>query len=366
MSLAASVDSTTAPNAHDGPMNTSLAGAACRGMFGDFRDDLARDGFAVVKGAVPLEKAQAVTDKIYQYLEDLYITKIRLYFLFHQAINFLCSSLGFDRHDPSTIKRSKLPYINEKGMLMHYGSAHEDFVWDIRSAPGVIEAFEKVFNTPDLIVSFDAINVSFHDRADWPPNVPWAHQDQDPDKPGFRCLQGLVNLQPCGPNDGGLIACRGGHLLSEQFHEAMKDEERIPQWTNEWYGFTDAGMSWLADHGCTWEKVCADPGDLIVWDSRTPHYNKSPENGSKQDRMAIYVCYMPVANASQEDLIRKKGAWDRRVGTSHWPNAQFVGSNTAMRNEDLNGVERLWPVSKVVLSERAFKLTGIPYIKSQS
>ena len=71
MSLAASVDSATTSNAHDGPMNISLAGAACSGMFGDFRDDLARDGFAVVKGAVPREKAQAVAGKIYQYLEDL-------------------------------------------------------------------------------------------------------------------------------------------------------------------------------------------------------------------------------------------------------------------------------------------------------
>jgi hypothetical protein len=109
----------------------------------------------------------------------------------------------------------------------------------------------------------------------------------------------------------------------------------------------------------------ADPGDLILWDSRTPHYNKSPENDSTQDRIAVYTCYMPIAAASQEDLIRKKDAWDRKVGTSHWPNAQFVGSNTAMRGEDLNGVERLGPVNPAVLSERAFKLTGIPYIKSK-
>lgn len=137
----------------------------------------------------------------------------------------------------------------------------------------------------------------------------------------------------------------------------MKYEERIPQWTNDWYGFTDAGMAWLADRGCVWEKVYAEPGDLIIWDSRTPHYNKSPENGNKQDRMCMYTCYMPVSSASQEDL-KKKDTWDRKVGTSHWPNAQFVGSNTAMRGEDLNGVERLRPVNELVLSERVFKLTG--------
>jgi hypothetical protein len=39
--------------------------------FGDFRDDLAHDGFAVVKGAVPRERADAYGKKFYEYLEGL-------------------------------------------------------------------------------------------------------------------------------------------------------------------------------------------------------------------------------------------------------------------------------------------------------
>ena len=97
-------------------------------------------------------------------------------------------------------------------------------------------------------------------RKDIPANKPWPHQDQDPEKPGFRCLQGLVNLLPNGPDDGGLIVCPGGHLLSDEFHADMKDEPRIPAWTPEWFGFTDNGMKWLEKKGCKWVKVCADPG----------------------------------------------------------------------------------------------------------
>jgi hypothetical protein len=174
------------------------------------------------------------------------------------------SGLGYDRNDPSTVHPDKLPVINEKGMLLNYGGPHEDFVWDIRSEQGVIGAFESVYATEDLLVSFDAINYGFANRTNLPSNKPWPHQDQDPEKPGFRCLQGLVNLQPNGPNDGGLIVCKGGHLKSEQFHKDMKGEERIPAWTPEWYGFTDAGMAWLKEHGCEWVKVCAEPGDLLL------------------------------------------------------------------------------------------------------
>ena len=47
-----------------------------------------------------------------------------------------------------------------------------------------------------------------------------------------------------------------------------------------------------------------EPGDLVVWDSRTPHYNLS--STTTQPRFAVYTCYMPVSDASQEDLLRKK------------------------------------------------------------
>lgn len=81
---------------------------------------------------------------------------------------------------------------------------------------------------------------------------------------------------PNGPEDGGLIVCKGAHLLSEEFHKEFIDEPKIWAWTKEWYGFSEAGLKWLADRGCKWEKVCMEPGDLVVWDSRTPPLQRQP------------------------------------------------------------------------------------------
>lgn len=39
--------------------------------FGDWRDDLYRDGFAVIKGAIPLERAERYGDEMLSYLETL-------------------------------------------------------------------------------------------------------------------------------------------------------------------------------------------------------------------------------------------------------------------------------------------------------
>ena len=53
-----------------------------------------------------------------------------------------------------------------------------------------------------------------------------------------------------------------------------------------------------------------------------------------------------------------------KVGTTHWPNALHTGTNVAKRNGKPDGITRDEPLNKPVLSDRAFKLTGIPYIKA--
>ncbi|KAG9571351.1 hypothetical protein KCU71_g243, partial [Aureobasidium melanogenum] len=313
----------------------------------DWQEDLAKNGYAVVKGAVPKERAEDYANRMHQYLEDF--------------------GLGYDRNDRSTWKSEHLPEINNKGMCLDYAVTHEDFVWEIRSEPGVLNVFETVLNTEDLIVSFDAVNFGLAGRTDLPPNKPWPHQDQDPTKSGFRCLQGLVNLLPNGPNDGGLIVCSGAHLLSEKFHKEMAWEteqgKNIPAWNPEWYGFTNEGMKWLEKEGCTWTKVCAEPGDLLLWDSRTPHYNLS--STTDQSRFCVYTCYMPVTEATEEELQRKKTAFEGWFGTTHWPNAKVMGRNKATRNGEPDPHNRTEPVKKPVLSERVYKLTGIPYIEAE-
>ncbi|KAF4972885.1 hypothetical protein FSARC_656 [Fusarium sarcochroum] len=311
--------------------------------YGDWRDDLVRDGFAVVKGAIPRERSEQYGNDILTYLETFN------------------GGMGFKRNDPRTIKTENLPIITEKGMIIGYGVAHESFTWSIRQEPGVVEAFERVYDTKDLIVSFDAINTAFPGRKDIKANTPWPHQDQDPEKPGFRCLQGLVNILPNGDNDGGLIVCKGAHLLSEEFHEAFKDEDdKIWAWTKEWYGFTGKGMEWLKEKGCEWTKINAEPGDLVVWDSRTPHYNVSPEGTSP--RFCTYTCYMPAADATQEDLIRKKAAFENLQSTTHWPNAMHVGGIPILRDGKPCPYNTGKPREVPKLTNRGFQLTGIPYI----
>lgn len=53
-------------------------------------------------------------------------------------------------------------------MILDYGVTHEQWVWDIRGEEGVVDAFKKVYDDEDLIVSFDVVNVGFAKYVSFP------------------------------------------------------------------------------------------------------------------------------------------------------------------------------------------------------
>jgi hypothetical protein len=97
---------------------------------GDWRDDLFRDGYAVVKGVISPEKSQ-------EYIEDMFAWLEKFPF-------------GFDRNNPQTWSPEHLPThmklfpllcltlarylltIFRGGMYHGYAVQHERFMWEAR------------------------------------------------------------------------------------------------------------------------------------------------------------------------------------------------------------------------------------------
>jgi len=77
--------------------------------------------------------------------------------------------------------------------------------------------------------------------------------------------QGIANLAPNGPDDGGLCVMKGSHLKHAEFYESIggfrKDKDAGEDQNG--YGFTDADLEWYRANGCEYVKVCAGEGDLI-------------------------------------------------------------------------------------------------------
>lgn len=75
---------------------------------------------------------------------------------------------------------------------------------------------------------------------------------------------------------------------------------------------------------------------------------------------------MPVADATKEQLTIKKKAFEETKMTTHWPNAMHVVDLPVFRNGEPDPYQRSSPREPVKLSERGFKLTGIPYLEAMA
>ncbi|KAK0469644.1 uncharacterized protein EV420DRAFT_1616195 [Desarmillaria tabescens] len=307
--------------------------------FGDWRDELAIHGYVVVKGAVTPEKALEYRDRAFSWLESF--------------------GLGFDRNDESTWKNEHLPVHIKGGMFHGYGIEHEQFVWDLRTKQGIIDAFAKLWGTNELVTSFDAGAVMLPHRTDVTDGGKWEHMDQSPSRVGFYCCQSVINLNECGPEDGGLMVLRNSsRIVGKYFDEIGRDETRT--WGPvDWYGFTDAQQEWFYERGCEWVKVEAGPGDLIMWDSRTIHYNVRPSGD--RSRVCTYICMAPAELLSEEDKETRSNAFKLCRGTTHVPFASIYSREhqPKLRKGKPCPLDTGIPKEPRRETERVLKLAGI-------
>ncbi|RYP80003.1 hypothetical protein DL769_002672 [Monosporascus sp. CRB-8-3] len=302
--------------------------------FGDWRDEFFKNGYHVVKGAIPRERARAYREKALDWFGKF--------------------DFGFDINNKNTWVQEHLPMMMKGGVILNYCAAHEN-------EPGVIEPFAQLWGTDELLVSFDSVNITLPGRTDVD-GSPWPHVDQSPTRKGLACVQGIINLSPAGPRDGGLQLLQGSSELFDQFfveHPPQPKADGMPGQV-DWYGFSSEDVGWFEARGCKFVKVEAEPGDVIIWDSRSVHYAKLPE--SDTIRTVLYATYAPAKLATPEDLALKAELFKKYEGSTHWPHCNIWSQGKAMREGKVCPGERDEPLEKPELTETVLKLAGIkPY-----
>lgn len=193
--------------------------------------------------------------------------------------------------------------------------------WENRE-PKIQQIFTDLWGTDELLCSFDGMNITLPKQKDltW---SPWPHCDQNPQRKGMQCVQGLLNYAPNGPQDGGLMLMKGSSKLFDAFFRETRQQaahEDAPPPEEDFkdlFIFTEEDVKWFEDRGCELIKTCLDPGDFVLWDSRTMHYAKHPEGDVI--RSAQYICMTPAKFAKKEDLELKAQMFKTHQGTTHWP-----------------------------------------------
>jgi len=139
----------------------------------------------------------------------------------------------------------------------------------------------------------------------------------------MQAVQGLLNFAPNGPKDGGLVLMKGSSKLFDDFfahkRESADHEDAPPPELKymDLFLFSEKDVKWMESQGCEMVKIDMEPGDFVLWDSRTMHYAKFPEG--EQIRHVQYVCMTPRKFATPEALELKKYCFENWMGTTHWP-----------------------------------------------
>ena len=76
---------------------------------------------------------------------------------------------------------------------------------------------------------------------------------------------------------GGLVVMAGSHKLHHQYFDSIGgwQPDKDLGFAKNGYTFSIEELDWYQEQGCEVVKICANAGDLILWDSRMIHWNTS-------------------------------------------------------------------------------------------
>lgn len=198
--------------------------------------------------------------------------------------------------------------LSPHGIYKFHEAGHQRHSWFIRTHPKVRSVFEGLWDTKDLIVSFDGScyipkNLKKKDNI-------WTHTDQGPSKKGRQCIQGYVALTS--NKERTFVCYSGSHHIHEKYFKD-KGIEKGADWQIIDRDTVDALRSYKIVNN-------VPAGSLVLWDSRVFHQNQYGKPGS-EERIVQYVCYLPKNHPKNTLAMRKKRRkyFEERRTTSHWP-----------------------------------------------
>ncbi len=275
----------------------------------DYLDD---NGFVVIKNALSEAESQQAMTLLWDYLEEL--------------------GTGIDRNNVDTWTDDKWPTAVHGGILPSFGIGHSAAQWFIRDIAAVQASFAAVWDTDDLLTSFDGVALwrPWAHNPQWRTNngPSWLHIDQHPvGRPGKHCVQGLVNLLPTSEHTGGNVVVPGSH---KRFAAIPQDySERLARIhpSIDHFRFPNDDPA-LADSQPT--QAHMEAGDMLLWDSRTIHCSSpgsdTPPEAPALMRAASLICMMPRAKSNAGVIEERKQAVNHCTSTTNWSD-RFINAD---------------------------------------
>lgn len=237
---------------------------------------------------------------------------------------------GIYENDNKTWVKLHSMYPKHGMLIQHFKVGHSKFVWDIRQNKKVIDIFKKLYNTSDLLVSFDGASISLPPEITnrgWNIKVGY-HCDQSYLRENFECIQGWINGYDTNEGDATLGFFEGSHKLTKEVKEKV-----------DWYKLNEIKYY---KNICPEKRIKCPKGSLVLWDSRTIHSGVRPEKSRKNMniRCCVYVSYMPKKLASEKMIQKRIKAYEEcRMTTHNAINVKLFPKNPRTYGGDLPEVK---------------------------
>lgn len=196
--------------------------------------------------------------------------------------------LGLRRSEPDSWHLLKDPPFGLCGDL-----AQSQGQWYLRGIPKVKGVFERIWRSNDLLVSMDCVLLRKRGMPDGN-RTEGLHIDQNPlVKKHRESVQGMMPLLDVTPATGGLEVVPESHAQLFQDRLAATHPNLIGKpLHDDWCalgGFTrGAKAAFYTELERDATLLQAEPGDLILWDSRTVHGGRVPEERALMEEGAVH------------------------------------------------------------------------------
>jgi|GEM_PF-1919180 hypothetical protein len=226
-------------------------------------------------------------------------------------------------------------------------------MWDLRQDFRIVHPFAQIWDTTDLIVSMDGLSLMCPQEIREGYVEPFPHVDQAvlirQDNVGHDnnssmdfvsesslktkpfTVQGQFLFEDSSEYDGGFYCIPKSHLRFDEFApvwEALNTSQSVEvKQSRRTYllDFFDRNLDESGNPYCK-KHVTAPRGSLILWDSRTVHWNQHaskdrPYSDYPKVRMVGYLCYVPKTRLTDENKKLRIEIFEEGVSTGHNPAA---------------------------------------------
>jgi ectoine hydroxylase-related dioxygenase (phytanoyl-CoA dioxygenase family) len=285
--------------------------------FENWKQYLDENGFVVLQNILP---------------KDIMTKNFKLF-----AKDWKYVSPNFDFHNKETWTPSNSPMMWNKGMVYWNGLSQSDFMWSLRIEPNILDIWQKLHNTKDLVSSFDAFSVYLSNKQK---SNSWLHTDQSFESELYS-IQGAYNFLPVTEHSSGFVVVPKSHKT----YQTKKKSK-----TN----FSQIDISDL--HQKLAVKLIIPENCFVLWNSKTIHANRGITDKkliNDFNRLTCYLTYFPKSLRTDEIFKKRLNGYKDGITCSHFaidykPKQHSYGVKKRYESRNFNFIKNDDNISKEI------------------